>query len=69
MVEQDHRFIKKHTRFMLRFKYFRTAISISTGIKSMHMIKKEQVDLWNPSVQNQKQFINYLDQHHNKVFQ
>ncbi|EJR93337.1 hypothetical protein IKG_05521, partial [Bacillus cereus VD200] len=30
------------------------------GIEAMHMIKKEQVDLRNQSVQNQKEFIHQL---------
>ncbi|EEM13797.1 Transposase [Bacillus pseudomycoides DSM 12442] len=42
---------------MLGFKSFGTAISIFAGVKAMHMIKKEQIDLRNQSVQNQKEFI------------
>ncbi|EJR91057.1 IS6 family transposase [Bacillus cereus] len=60
IIEQDHRFIKKRTRSMLGFKSFRTATSILAGIEAMHMIKKEQVDLRNQSVQNQKEFIHQL---------
>jgi transposase-like protein len=45
MVEQDHRFIKKRVRSMLGFKSFDTAISILSGVESMHMIKNEQIDL------------------------
>lgn len=60
IVEQDHRFIKKRIRSMLGFKSFRTAISILAGVEAMHMIKKEQIDLQNQSVQNQKQFIHQL---------
>jgi len=39
VVEQDHRFIKKHIRSMLGLKSFDTAISILSGVKAMHMIK------------------------------
>ncbi|OUB06011.1 IS6 family transposase [Bacillus thuringiensis serovar shandongiensis] len=57
IVEQDHRFIKKRISSMLGFKSFRTATSILAGVEAMHVIKKEQVDLWDQSVQNQKKFI------------
>jgi transposase, IS6 family len=57
IVEQDHRFIKKHVRFMLGFKSFDTATSILSGVEAMHMIKKEQINLQDQSVQNQKEFI------------
>jgi len=60
VVEQDHRFIKKQIRSMLRFKYFDTATSILSGVEAMHMIKKEQLDLRDQSVQNQKEFIHQL---------
>ncbi|EJS45803.1 hypothetical protein ICG_05794 [Bacillus cereus BAG1X1-3] len=60
IVEQDHRFIKKRTRSMLGFKYFDTATSILSGVEAMHMIKKEQIDLRDQSVQNQKKFIHQL---------
>ncbi|OFC94776.1 hypothetical protein BTGOE5_51850 [Bacillus thuringiensis] len=45
IVEQNHRFIKKRIRSMLKFKYFRTATSILVGVEAMHMIKKEQINL------------------------
>ncbi|PHF04997.1 DDE-type integrase/transposase/recombinase, partial [Bacillus wiedmannii] len=45
IVEQDHRFIKKRVRSMLGFKSFDTATFILSGVESMHMIKKEQIDL------------------------
>lgn len=45
---------------MLEFKYFDTATSILFGVEAMHMIKKEQVDLWDQSVQKQKEFIHQL---------
>ncbi|AJG79516.1 MULTISPECIES: IS6 family transposase [Bacillus cereus group] len=60
IVEQDHRFIKKRIRSMLGLTSFHTAISILAGVEAMHMIKKEQVDLRDQSVQNQKQFIHQL---------
>ncbi len=59
-MEQDHRFIKKRVRSMLGLKSFRTATSIISGIEAMHMIKKEQIDLRDQSVQNQKEFIHRL---------
>lgn len=52
IVEQDHRFIKKRVRSMLRSKSFGTATSILAGVEAMHMIKKEQMDLRHQSVQN-----------------
>ncbi|PEE34221.1 IS6 family transposase, partial [Bacillus pseudomycoides] len=60
IVEQDHRFIKKRVLPMLGFKSFDTATSILSGVEAMHMIKKEQIDLRNQSVQNQKEFIHQL---------
>jgi transposase, IS6 family len=45
---------------MLGFKSFRTAKAIISGIEAMHMIKKEQIDLRDQSVQNQKEFIHQL---------
>ncbi len=60
IVEQDHRFIKKRIRSMLGFKSFRTATCILAGVEAMHMIKKEQIDLRDQSVHNQKQFIHQL---------
>jgi len=60
IVEQDHRFIKKRIRSMLGFKSFGTATFILAGVEAMHMIKKEQIDSRNQSVQNQKEFIHKL---------
>ncbi|MED0993354.1 IS6 family transposase [Bacillus nitratireducens] len=60
IVEQDHRFIKKRIRSMLGFKSFRTATSILAGVEAMHMMKKEQIDLRDQSVQNQKEFIHQI---------
>ncbi|MED2801097.1 DDE-type integrase/transposase/recombinase, partial [Bacillus thuringiensis] len=54
VVEQDHRFIKKHIRSMLGLKSFDTAISILSEVEPMHMIKKEQI------IQNQKEFVHQL---------
>ncbi|MGE6367236.1 IS6 family transposase [Bacillus paramycoides] len=60
IVEQDHRFIKKRVRSMLGLKSLRTATLILSGIEAMHMIKKEQINLRDQSVRNQKNFINQL---------
>ncbi|WP_141520929.1 DDE-type integrase/transposase/recombinase, partial [Bacillus pseudomycoides] len=60
IVEQDHRFIKKRIRSMLGFKCFDTATSILSGVEAIHMIKKEQIDLRDQSLQNQKEFIHQL---------
>jgi IS6 family transposase len=60
IVEQDHRFIKKRIRSMLGLKSFDTAISILSGVEAMHMIKKEQINLRNQSIQNQKEFLYQL---------
>ncbi|SFD39959.1 DDE domain-containing protein [Bacillus sp. 491mf] len=60
IVEQDHRFIKKRARSMLGFKSFKTVTFILSGVESMHMIKKGQIDLRNQSVQSQKEFIHQV---------
>ncbi|OOR09933.1 DDE-type integrase/transposase/recombinase, partial [Bacillus mycoides] len=60
IVEQDHRFIKKRIRSMLGLKSFDTAISILSEVEAMHMIKKEQINLRNQSIQNQKEFVHQL---------
>ncbi len=60
IVEQDHRFIKKRIRSMLGFKSYKTSASILSGVEAMHMVKKEQIDLQDQSVQNQNIFINQL---------
>jgi transposase-like protein len=60
IVEQDHRFIKKRIRPMLGFKSYKTSASILSGVEAMHMVKKEQIDLQDQSVQNQNIFINQL---------
>jgi len=60
IMEQDHRFIKRRVRSMLGLKSFKTAISILSGVEAMHMIIKEQIDLRDQSVQNQKKFIHQL---------
>ena len=36
----------KNTCSMLGFKCFDTATFILSGVEAMHMIKKEQIDLW-----------------------
>jgi transposase-like protein len=60
IVEQDHSFIKKLIRSMLGLKSFDTAISILSGVEAIHMIKKEQINLRNQSIQNQKEFVHQL---------
>ena len=45
---------------MLGLKSFHTATFILAGVETIHIIKKEQIDLRNQSVQNQKQFIHQL---------
>ncbi|VXC59869.1 transposase (fragment) [Bacillus mycoides] len=45
---------------MLGLKSFDTAISILSGVEAMHMIKKEQINLRNQSIQNQKEFVHQL---------
>ncbi|MCU5600199.1 IS6 family transposase [Bacillus wiedmannii] len=60
IVEQGHRFIKKRIRSMLGFKSYKTSASILSGVEAMHMVKKEQIDLQDQSVQNQNVFINQL---------
>ena len=43
-VEQDPRAIKRIVRPMLGFKSFRSARALISGIETMHMIKKGQLD-------------------------
>ena len=43
IVEQDHRAIKRVTRPMLRFKFFRSATKVLAGIELIHMIRKGQM--------------------------
>tara|TARA_B110000503_G_scaffold94111_1_gene141848 strand:- start:63 stop:695 length:633 start_codon:yes stop_codon:yes gene_type:complete len=44
IIEQDHRAIKRITRPILGFKSFWSARIIIAGIKTMHMIRKGQMD-------------------------
>ena len=44
IVEQDHRAVKRIVRPMLGFKVFRCARILITGIETMHMIRKGQLD-------------------------
>jgi transposase, IS6 family len=44
LKEHDHRLIKKRTNPMMGFKSFRTAEQTITGIETIHMIKKGQVE-------------------------
>ena len=43
IVEQDHRFIKKRTRFTLGFKNFYSAKETISGIENIRMIQKGQI--------------------------
>ncbi|RAN86548.1 IS6 family transposase, partial [Bacillus sp. SRB_28] len=58
--EQDHLFIRMRIGAMLGLKSFDTPTSILSGVEAVHMIKKEQIDLRDQSVQNQKEFIHQL---------
>jgi putative transposase len=44
IVEQDHRAVKRIVRPMLGFEVFRCARILITGIETMHMIRKGQLD-------------------------
>ena len=44
IVEQDHRAVKRIVRPLLGFKVFRCARILITGIETMHMIRKGQLD-------------------------
>jgi len=44
IVEQDHRAVKRISRPMLGFKVFRCARILISGIETMHMIRKGQLD-------------------------
>ena len=44
LIEEDHRAIKRVVRPMLGFKSIQGAHAIIAGIKTMHMIKKRQLD-------------------------
>ncbi|WP_084731661.1 IS6 family transposase [Seinonella peptonophila] len=50
IVEQDHRFIKKLIRPMLKFQFFQTATRTLKGIEGLHMIKKRQIQSLSTSV-------------------
>lgn len=43
IVEQDHRFIKKRTRWMLGFKNFYSAKETISEIENIRMIQKGQI--------------------------
>ncbi|MED0929943.1 DDE-type integrase/transposase/recombinase, partial [Bacillus mycoides] len=60
IVEQDHRYIKKRIRSMLGFKSYKTSAAILSGVEAMHMLKKEQIDLQDQSVQNRNIFMSRL---------
>ena len=44
LIEQDHRAIKRIVRPMLGFKDFNCARKLISGIETMHMVKKGQLD-------------------------
>ena len=44
IIEQDHRFIKRKVKPMLRFDSFETAEKTICGIEFMHMIRMGQVE-------------------------
>ena len=44
LIEQDHRAIERVVRPLLGFKSFRCARAIVTGIETMHLIKKGQLE-------------------------
>ena len=43
VVEKEHRFIKKFTKPMMRFKAFHSAKATLAGIQTAHMIRKRQL--------------------------
>jgi transposase-like protein len=45
IVEQDHRAVKRLPRPMLRFKSFRAAQAVLSGIELTHMIRKGQFNM------------------------
>ncbi|MBJ8062392.1 IS6 family transposase, partial [Bacillus cereus] len=45
---------------MLGFKSYKTSASILSGVEAMHMVKKEQIDLQDQSVQNQIHLIDKI---------
>ena len=61
IVEQDYRFIKKRVCSTLGLKSFRTATYILSGIEAMYTVKKDQPHHGEKSVQNEVEFINYLE--------
>ena len=60
IVEQDHRFIKKKVKSTLGFKTFNSAKRIISGIETMNIIRKEQVDELNRNALLECKFINGL---------
>ncbi len=53
-VRQRNELLVVYKLHLLGFKSFETATSILSGVEAMHMIKKEQIDLRDQSIQNQK---------------
>jgi len=55
LIEQDHRFIKKITNPMMRFKTLHSAKATIDGIETAHMIRKRQLS--DKNIPAYKQFI------------
>ncbi|WP_029449147.1 IS6 family transposase [Candidatus Odyssella thessalonicensis] len=60
IIEQDHRRIKRRTRPMLGFQFFKTANRTLKGIEAMAMMIKEQTIYLTKSFQDQVRFFNRL---------
>lgn len=60
IVEQDHRFIKKKVKSTLGFKTFNSAKCIISGIETMNMLRKRQVDGLDRNALLECKFINGL---------
>ena len=60
IVEQDHCFIKKKIKSTLGFKTFNSAKRIISGIETMNMLRKEQVDGLDRNALLECEFINGL---------
>lgn len=60
IIEQDHRFIKKKVKSTLEFKTFNSAKRIISGIETMNMLRKKQVDGLDRNALLECKFINKL---------
>lgn len=61
IVEQDHRFIKKRTKPMLGFKNFHAAQRTISGIESIRMIQKGQINGFDKKLSTFHNFVNLMD--------